>query len=79
MVPKEGKGKYDVTVPEPYEFQKAGPKPKTIRERKVEQMLIDKRQKEDLYINHQFKANRIPRTTTDNLYEKICQDNETRR
>lgn len=35
MVPKEGKGKYNITVPAPYEFLKKE-KAKTIREQKLE-------------------------------------------
>ena len=35
MVPKEGKGKYNITVPAPYEFLKKE-KVKTIREQKLE-------------------------------------------
>jgi len=36
MVPKEGKGKYNVTVPTPYDFQNREKSEKTIREQKLE-------------------------------------------
>ena len=42
LVPKEAKGKYNVTIPSPYEFQKKTEKVKTIREQKLEEMLEDK-------------------------------------
>lgn len=80
MVKKEGKGKYDITVPQPYEFQnQLGVKQKSIREQKVEQMIQDKADKEDLYKKFVFKANKIPRTTTEPLYQKKVEESEQRR
>jgi len=45
---------------------------KSIRERKLEEMLEGKVKTEDEIVAHQFRANPIPKTTTDNLYDKIC-------
>lgn len=45
LIPKTGKGNYNVTVPIPYKFdqrEKERSKTKTIRERKVEQMIQEK-------------------------------------
>ena len=42
-------------------------------------MLEEKKQEEDIYRKWVFKANKIPTTTTDNLYDKITKENEERR
>jgi hypothetical protein len=74
LIPKTGKGNYNVTVPKPYSFMKrdqAKSQTKTIRERKVEQMIADKKKIEDVEMEKQFRANNIPRSTTENRYERI--------
>jgi Uncharacterised protein family UPF0564 len=43
-------------------------KKKSIRERKVEDMLKEKVEKEDEIRKYVFKANKIPKTTTEPLY-----------
>lgn len=66
MVPKEGKGKYNLTVPEPYEFLKKDPKvepKKTIREQKLLQMLKEKEDEIKEVTKCEFRANPIPRST----------------
>ena len=69
-----------MTVPVAYEFQKESSTDiKTIRQRKVEEMLEEKKKIEDEFVNWKFKANRIPRTTMENLYEKLTIDNKERR
>ena len=42
-------------------------------------MLVDKKKKEDEYIGWTFRANKIPMTTTDNLYEKITKEQAEKR
>jgi hypothetical protein len=80
LVAKEGKGRYDLTIPTPYEFQKnEGAKKKTIREKKVEEMIKSKLREEDKYKDFKFSANAVPRTTTQPLYQKITDDNQMRR
>lgn len=72
MVPKEGKGKYNITVPQPYEFDsREKTKEKTIREQKLEEMLREKELKETAHKAIVFRANDIPRTTKEPLYEKL--------
>ena len=78
MVPKEGKGKYNVTVPVPYEFLKQEKK-ESIRERKLKQMLREKEKKVVEETAVTFKANDIPRTTKEPLYQRILARNEQRR
>ena len=78
MAPKNGRGKYNLTVPQPYEFLKKE-KTKTIREQKLEEMLAGKKDEEEDFRGYTFRANEIPRTTTEKLYEKICRKNEMRR
>ena len=42
MVPSKKKGKYAITVPKPYEFQKEVKKEKSIRQKKLDEMLEEK-------------------------------------
>lgn len=82
LIPKTGKGNYNVTVPMPYKFderEKEKSKSKTIRERKVEEMIADTKRKLEQELAKQFRANNIPKSTLENRYERICEDNERRR
>lgn len=83
LVPKEGKGKYNVTVPQPYEFDEREKdkkqKTKGIREQKLDQMLKEKEDQFTELKSHIFRANDIPRTTKEPLYQKIMKFNEHRR
>lgn len=45
LVPKDGKGKYNITVPVVFEFLNRQKEKKTIREQKLEQMLKDAQDK----------------------------------
>ena len=42
-------------------------------------MLNWKKQREDELVGYKFKANEIPKTTSEPLYEKIMEENEQRR
>lgn len=42
-------------------------------------MLKDKEKEENQYKQYKFRANNIPRTTKEPLYQKIMQSNEERR
>jgi len=46
LVPKEGKGKYNITVPVVFEFLNRTKEKKTIRELKVEEMIKEAKDKE---------------------------------
>lgn len=71
---KDGKGKFDVTVPEPFDFDRRDKrKTKTIREKKVDEMVKEKDNKEEIEMNVRPRVNPIPRTTTEPLYERILQ------
>ena len=70
LVPKEGKGKYNITVPVVFEFDQREKK-KTIREKKLEQMLKEIKDKE--VIRKTFRANDIPRSTREPLFQRIIQ------
>lgn len=45
LVPKDGKGKYNITVPVVFDFLNRQKEKKTIREQKLEQMLKDAQDK----------------------------------
>ena len=75
MVPKGGKGKYNVTVPEPFGMTKragaAHLKQKTLRQAWLDEDAKQKRAEEDRYRAMNFVANEIPKSTSQPLYEKI--------
>lgn len=82
LVPKDGKGKYNITVPVVFEFlnrAKEREGKKTIRERKLEEMLKEQKDKEREEKSVKFQANPIPRSTKEPLYQKIVAANEARR
>ena len=72
-----------MTVPQPYEFDEREKdkkhRGKTIREQKLEQMLREKEEEIIEVKSYVFRANDIPRTTREPLYEKITKSNEERR
>lgn len=79
-MPKDGKGKYNITVPVPFEFLNKTKEKKTIREQKLERMLKEARDKEDQEVRgYQFEANEIPKSTKQPLYQKILLANDKRR
>lgn len=79
-MPKDGKGKYNITVPVPFEFLNKTKEKKTIREQKLERMLKEARDKEDQEVRgYQFEANEIPKSTKKPLYQKILLANDKRR
>lgn len=76
----DGKGKYRITVPEPFKFDKRDKvKGKSIREVKLEEELRWKELEEQYEIAQQFAAKDIPKSTLEKRYEKILSDNERRR
>ena len=77
LVPKEGKGKYNITVPVAFDFD-SREKKVTIRERKLAQMLQEIRARNEV-VKTVFRANQIPRTTREPKYQRIIQANENRR
>lgn len=77
LVPKEGKGKYNITVPVAFEFD-SREKKVTIREKKLEQMLKEVKAKNEV-VKTVFRANQIPRSTREPKYQRILQANENRR
>ena len=84
LVPKTGKGKFNVTVPIPFEFMNQE-KGFSIRQRKVERMVMEKIKEEERALSFEYKARAIPagvrqkdklKQITENS-EKRKQDNKT--
>ncbi len=76
----DGKGIYQITVPEPFKFDKREKtKHKSIRERKLEEDLKWKDLETDYEIAMQFKAKGIPKSTMEPRYHNIIEDNDRRR
>ena len=69
-MPKTGKGKYNVTVPQPFEFlnQEKG---FSTRQKKVEQMIYEKNRQEEKALAFKYKATDVPKHVKDRRYEKL--------
>lgn len=74
------RGKYGVTVPRPFNFEmREKSRTKTIRERKVEEMVNEKRNEELTAVKYQFKPNPIPPEVLIPRYKTIMEGNMMRR
>ena len=72
--------KRPITVPKPFGFDvRESTKPKTIRERKVEEMVALKKLEEEKALKHQFKAKNPPPEVIAPKYNSILERNERRR
>lgn len=79
-VPIDGKGKYNVTVPVPFEFMRnQSAEKKTIRQQWLEGEVERREQELQKTMNTQHKAKPIPKTTTQPLYGKILAKDAARR
>ena len=75
-----GKGRYGITVPKPFAFDiREKVRPKSIRERKVEQMIAEKKLEEENKLKHQFRCKPIPPEVLIPRYQSIMDKNEERR
>ena len=75
LVPKTGKGKYDVTVPKPFEFLNAE-KAYTIRQQKFEQMMEQKKRDEEKQLSTRVRARDVPAIVKVNKYVKMLKAQE---
>jgi len=74
------KGKYGVTVPKPFGFDtRDRAKPKTIREHKVDEMVREKKQKEEQAVGYQFRSKPIPPSVLIPRYQSIQEADLARR
>ena len=74
------KGKYGVTVPKPFAFDlRDKTKAKSIRERKVEEMVREKQMEEEGLIKHQFRSKPIPPEVLIPRYNTIMEAEQQRR
>ena len=72
-MPKTGKGKYNVTVPVPFEFLHAD-KGFSIRQRKVEQMVNEKEKEVERALSFEYKAREIPKSVKTKKYTKLMKE-----
>lgn len=75
LVPKTGKGKYNVTVPVPFEFLNAE-KGFSIRQKKVEQMVNEKIREEERALSIEYRAREVPKSVKQNKFEKLMRDQD---
>jgi len=74
------KGRYGITVPKPFAFDiREKVRPKSIRERKIEEMIAEKRLDEERKITHTFRSKPIPPEVLIPRYQSIIDKNEERR
>lgn len=73
MVPPGGKGKFNVTVPVPFEFLNAE-KGFSIRQRRVEQMVNEKANEVDRALSVEYKAREVPKSVKTKKYEKLLKE-----
>jgi len=72
------RGKFGVTVPQPFQFDiRDKVRPKTIREQKIDEMVEQKRVEEQ--VGHTFRCKPIPAHVLKPRYEQIMTANEKRR
>lgn len=83
---KRAKGKFNITVPVHFEFQKeeekrkSMPEHKTLRQQWLEKELQKKREDEENHLNQRFKANEVPKNIfIDKYYDKLVAKQEKRR
>ena len=77
---KDGLGKYRITIPEAYGFMKRDKKKgKSIREKKLEEMIKYNDLEDEYEMSQQFRAKPIPKSTLEPRYKKIMEANERRR
>lgn len=74
------RGRYQITVPKPFKFDiREKVRPKTIRERKIDEMVAEKKLEEDVLVKHQFRCKPIPADVLIPRYQAILEKNEQRR
>lgn len=74
------RGRYQITVPKPFKFDiRDKVRPKTIRERKIDEMIAEKKLEEDQLVKHQFRCKPIPSDVLIPRYQTILEKNEQRR
>ena len=77
LVPRSGKGKYNVTVPVPFEFLNKE-KGFSIRQKKVEKMVMEKARETQRALSFEYKAREIPAHVKKNKYEQLKNEREKR-
>lgn len=78
LVPKTGKGSYNLTVPVPFEFLNKE-KGFSIRQKKVEKMIQDKEKEEEKELAFKYRAREIPMHVKTEKFKKICENQEKKR
>lgn len=70
LLPKTGKGKFNVTVPVPFEGMEAEKMP-SIQNIRFQEMMAEKKRAEDKELSVKIKARPIPSHVKMNKYEKL--------
>lgn len=78
LVPKTGKGRFNVTVPVPFEFMNQE-KGFSIRQKKVEKMIQERKKEEERALSFEYKAREIPAHVKKEKYLELMQLREKKR
>lgn len=79
LVPKTGKGRFNLTVPVPFEFLSREKVGFSTRQKNVEKMIEDKENELRRELGFKYKAREVPTHVKTNKYEKICEQQEKKR
>ncbi|CAG9320755.1 unnamed protein product [Blepharisma stoltei] len=78
--PKSSKSQHQFTVPEPFEFDtREKIKPKSIRQQKLDEMVLEKKLEEEFHLKYRPKANPIPAEVLIPKYQTLLAAQEARR
>ena len=78
LVPKTGKGSFNVTVPVPFDGMEAEKKVST-QDIKFREMMAEKARAEERELGVKYKAKPIPAHVKSNKFEKLMREQEDRR
>lgn len=79
LVPKTGKGRFNLTVPMPFEFLSREKVGFSTRQKNVEKMIMDKEKELQRELSFKYRAREVPAHVKTNKYEKICEQQEKKR
>ena len=76
---KARRGNFQITVPQPFSFDREKMRSKSIRELKLEELVVEKQLQEEALLKHRFKPKPVPPEVSSLRYRKILEKNEKRK
>jgi hypothetical protein len=80
-VPKGGKGKFNITVPEPFDFLKPDRlhKSPSIRQQKLAADDRARQMENEMHMSSCYRANKLPKSTMESRYQNLQEKDYLRR